>query len=399
MIKEIRKQYNDYFSEDLYRHLKASIEKDFPNAIDFRLAETPVFISKDLKDKMLTACEDIIDVVLRSDFKSLTNRSIPHLYNIPEDNHFPEMLVFDFGICENSNGELVPQLVEMQGFPSLFAYQLKLDELFRNSTPIPKNFSSFLNGYDPNSCRQLLTEMIVGNYDPEEVILLELFPEQQKTRIDFKYTEALLAIQTVCLTELIAEGSHIFYFKNGKKIQVKRIFNRVIFDELKKQSAPLNIDLSHTYNVEWIPHPNWYYRISKFTLPFINSPYVPTTYFLNEIKMPIPLASFVLKPLFSYAGKGVNINVTQKDLDAIPDPENWILQKKISYAPIINTPDENAITELRLFYFWKKEWSRPLAVHNLARISKGPMIGTRFQSDKKWVGGTIAFFENDPPII
>jgi len=224
--------------------------------------------------------------------------------------------------------------------------------------------------------------------------LLEIFPEKQKTRIDFYCTEQLLGIRTVCLTKLTAEGDKLFYDNNGTKTQVKRIYNRLIFDDLQQQEGLGHIiDLTRSYDVEWVPHPNWFYRISKFTLPFISNPYVPETFFLNELKQPVNLEEYVLKPLFSFAGMGVVIDVTQEDIDRIKDPENWILQRKVHYAPIIQTMDEPAKAEIRLFYFWKDEWTRPIAVHNLARLSKGKMIGTRYNKDKTWVGGTVAYFE------
>src|SRR5690606_9147152 len=105
------------------------------------------------------------------------------------------------------------------------------------------------------------------------------------------------------------------------------------------------------------------------------------------------LDEYVLKPLFSFAVMGVIIDVKQEDIDQIKDPENWILQKKVVYDDVIETPDGPAKAEIRIFYFWKEEWERPVAVHNLARLSKGKMIGTRYNHDKTWVGGTIAYFE------
>ena len=227
------------------------------------------------------------------------------------------------------------------------------------------------------------------------MILLEIYPDQQKTRIDFHATKQLLGIETVCLTKLKSEGKTLFYLKgNGEKQIVKRIYNRLIFDDLQQQeNLGEIIDLKNEYDVTWVPHPNWFYRISKFTLPFIDNPFVPETFFLNEVTMPVNLNEYVLKPLFSFAGMGVVIDVTQQDIDNITDPESWILQRKVNYAPIIETPDEPAKAEIRLFYFWKEEWERPIAVHNLARLSKGKMIGTRYNKDKTWVGGTIAYFE------
>ena len=180
-----------------------------------------------------------------------------------------------------------------------------------------------------------------------------------------------------------------------KKTEVKRIYNRLIFDDLSQQKHLGDIiDLTHPWEVEWISHPNWFYRISKYTLPLIHNRYVPATFYLNEIKeIPTDLENYVLKPLFSFAGMGVVIDITQEDIDKVKDPENWILQRKVKYADVIKTPDVPAKSEVRLFYFWKQGWSRPVAVHNLARLSKGKMIGTRYNKDKTWVGGSVAFFE------
>lgn len=395
MQKLLRDHFNKKFTEEKYSDYMKSIEAVSPGALDFRNAETPIFIPIEFTKKMLDACEDIIDIIVAPNFKALTERSIPEDVKVPGNEGHAQCMVFDFGICENAKGEYEPQLIEMQGFPTLFAFQAFQSEIAAAYADLPKNYSSYLNGYNKESYIQLLKDIIVGDDNIEEVILLEIFPDQQKTRIDFHATEQLLGIKTVCLTKLKADGKTLFYNKeNGEKQIVKRIYNRLIFDDLQQQENIAGvIDLKKEYDVKWIPHPNWFYRISKFTLPFIDNPYVPETFFLNEITMPVNLDEYVLKPLFSFAGMGVVIDVTQQDIDNIPDPENWILQRKVTYAPIILTPDEPAKAEIRLFYFWKDEWERPIAVHNLARLSKGKMIGTRYNKDKTWVGGTIAFFE------
>lgn len=394
MQSQMRKQFNEQYSKEKYEAYLQQVEALAPGALDFRNAETPVFVPKDFTQKMLDACEDIIDVITDSHFKELTNRSIPPALNVPGEDAHPQCLVFDFGVCQNAAGGLEPQLIEMQGFPTLFAFQAYHSELTAQYANLPPHYSPYLNGYNKESYIQLLREIFVGNHAAENVILLEIFPEKQKTRIDFYCTRQMLGINMVCLTELIAEGDKLFYMNNGVKTRVHRIYNRVIFDDLAQQQnlGPI-VDLSKPYDVEWVPHPNWFYRISKYTLPFIDNPYVPATYFLNEVKEPLPLDAYVLKPLFSFAGMGVVIDVTQADIDKITDPENWILQKKVQYAPVILTPDEPAKAEIRLFFFWKPEWKRPIAVHNLARLSKGKMIGTRYNKDKEWVGGAVAFFE------
>ncbi|MEO5942272.1 MAG: hypothetical protein ABIP30_02085 [Ferruginibacter sp.] len=394
MDKTLRKKFNESFTQEKYDAYEQKVEAIHPGALDFRNAETPVFVTKDFKNKMLAACEDIIDVIVAPNFKELTQRSIPTDLVVPGEDGHPQCLVFDFGVCQNQKGELEPQLIEMQGFPTLFAFQAFHSELTAEYAELPSNYSSYLNGYNKETYIQLLKEIILGNHAPENVILLEIYPEQQKTRIDFYATEQLLGIKTVCLTALQAEGNKLYYDLNGKKTEIKRIYNRLIFDDLQQQqNLGTIIDLTKKYDVEWVPHPNWFFRISKFTLPFIDNDYVPDTFFLNEITQPVNLEEYVLKPLFSFAGMGVVIDVTQEDIDKIKDPQNWILQKKVQYASVIPTLDENAKAEIRLFYFWKEKWKRPIAVHNLARLSKGKMIGTRYNKDKTWVGGSVAFFE------
>lgn len=397
MVPAIRKQFNESFTEAGYQQYLASLNEKFKGAIEFRVAETPVFINHVFKEKILSACESIVDFIVQPNFTELTNKAIPANVQVPNENNHTHFIAFDFGICENNSGELEPQLIEMQGFPTLFAYQIWQDNVCRKQFNIPDNYSCYLNGFTNETYTTLLNEIIVGQYSPEEVILLELFPHEQKTKIDFYFTAEYTGISVVCLTELIKEGNDLFYIKDNRKIQIKRIYNRIIFDDLQQQKKEIqekgNI-LFEELNVEWVPHPNWFYRISKYTLPFINHPYVPTTWFLNELKqVPQDLENYVLKPLFSFAGQGVVIDVTQKDIELVKDPENWILQKKVKYAAVINTPNEPAKAELRIFYFWKEGDARPIATNNLARLSKGKMIGVRYNQDKDWVGGSLAYFE------
>ncbi len=397
MVPSIRAAYNKAFTPEAYAAFLKDLDSTHPGAIEFRVAETPVFIPKSFTDKLINACENIVDIITRQDFKELTARAIPEGLAVPGENEHTDCIAFDFGICENEKGELEPQLIEMQGFPTLFAYEVLLDDVFARHFPVPEGYSSYIGGYDRTSYLQLLKEVILGGHRPEEVILLELFPHQQKTRIDFYCTEDYLQVKPVCLTELMKEGDKLFYLDNGVKTQVKRIYNRIIFDDLQQQSAEVQEKgklLFETLDVEWMPHPAWFYRISKYTLPFIDNPYVPPTVFLHELKeIPADLENYVLKPLFSFAGQGVVIDVRPEDITAIKDPENWVLQRKVKYADVIETPDGPAKAEIRIFYFWKKGEARPVPANNLARLSKGKMIGVRYNKDKEWVGGSFCLFE------
>lgn len=395
MVPYIREQFNSHFTQERYRQYLDELNSFHPGDIEFRVAETPVFVDKEFTRKVLDACESIVDVIVRPDFKEMTAGAIPEDIRMPGENDYTDFIAFDFGICTDEAGNYVPQLIEMQGFPTLFAYQVLHTEITRKHFPPPEGYSSYLNGYDRDSYIKLLKSILLGKHQAEQVILLEVYPDIQKTRIDFRCTKDYTGIETVCITELRADGNKLYYERNGNRIDVKRIYNRVIFDDLDKQELPEGtIDLRKGWEVEWCPHPHWFYRISKYTLPFIDSPYVPKTFFLDQVNpVPADLEDYVLKPLFSFAGQGVIIDVTPEDIAQITDPHNWILQKKVHYAEAIKTPDVPAKAEIRVFYFWPEGAARPLAVQNLARLSKGKMIGVRYNADKEWVGGSLVFFE------
>ncbi|MBX3257229.1 MAG: hypothetical protein KF862_24055 [Chitinophagaceae bacterium] len=395
MVPHLRKAFNQEFTQNKYQSLLQELHAYHPGAIEFRIAETPVFVDAAFTKKMLDACESIIDVIADPSFKQMTERAIPANEYVQGENDHSHMIAFDFGVCINEKNELEPQLIEMQGFPTLFGFQVYYPDVIRKHFDIPENYSHYLNGYTKDSYLAMLKKLLLNGHNVEHVILLEIKPHEQKTRIDFYCTEEYTGIQPVCITELIAEGKKLFYMKAGKKTPIHRIYNRVIFDDLKAQADKLGniIDITQNWEVEWVPHPNWFYRISKFTLPFIDHPYVPATYFLNELKeKPADIENYVLKPLFSFAGQGVVIDVRPEDLADIKDPENWILQRKVKYADVIETPDMPAKAEIRMMYVWPDGDARPHAAINLARLSKGKMIGVRYNKDKEWVGGSVCFF-------
>jgi hypothetical protein len=397
MIPYIRKDFNAAFTDEKYQAYLKDMHAAYPGAIEFRIAETPVFVPKYFTRKMTEACDTIIDFITDSRFMDLTTRAIPAEYYVPFENDHPHFIAFDFAVTQNATGEHEPQLIEMQGFPTIFAYQVMQADITRKHFNIPEGFDCYPGAYNRDAYLKLFKEILLADSDPEHVILLEVLPHHQKTRIDFYCTEDFTGVRTVCLSELLTEGRKVYYMRDGKKTKVERIYNRVIFDDLQQQSQELREKgkaLSQDLEVEWVSHPNWFYRISKFTMPFISHPFVPATYFLNEVQqLPSNLSEYVLKPLFSFAGQGVIIDITAEDIEKIPDPENWILQKKVNYAGAIATPEDPAKAEIRLFYFWKDGDKRPVFTNNLARLSKGKMIGVRYNQDKTWVGGSLCFFE------
>jgi len=399
MIPHIRQAYNQDFTEAKYQEFLHFLNTRFQYEIEFRIAETPVFIPKQLKSRIFEACDQIIAEICKPDFKQKTDRAIPTGKNVPgEDNH-TQFLAIDFAICHDQNGELTPQLIEFQGFPSLFAFQDLISKAYRSFFTIPENFEYLFSGLTSAEYLSLLNRVITNGHKPEQVILMDIEPEKQKTRIDFYCVAEFFGVPSVCISKVKKKARKLYYEKDGREIEIKRIYNRVIFDELdNRPDLSLDFRMTDEVEVEWAGHPNWFFRISKFAMPLVKSEYVPETRYLSDYqgKFPTDLENYVLKPLFSFAGTGVIYDVTLADIEAIRDPENYILQKKIFYAPAITAPDGDQIkTEIRMLYLWPNGAEKPIACTNLIRFSKGVMMGVKFNKNKTWVGGSTAFFEAD----
>ncbi|MCH7773707.1 MAG: hypothetical protein IH784_04780 [Bacteroidetes bacterium] len=389
MIPELRKKFNSEFTVHKYDTFLNELNSSFQYPADFRVAETPIFLPTDLKDELINACSDILKQIQNDEFKKRSENAIPKDLVVPNESAHPEFLQIDFAICENPDGSFLPKLIELQGFPTVYGYQFFLAQLIKKHFNIEDGFTPFFSSLDEQGYVSELRNVIVGESDPENVILLEIQPEKQKTKIDFSATENLLGITTVCISDVFQEGRKLFYKNNGKTIPIERIYNRVIFDDLKRNDIAFSFNFKDELDVKWISHPNWFFKISKYSLPLLKGMYVPECYFLNELSgFSDDLSNYVLKPLFSFAGHGVEVDLNKNILDAIEDPENYILQKKIEYAPVIKTPDENSKVEIRMMFLWDE---KPLLVNNLVRMSKGKMMGVDFNKNKTWVGSTLAF--------
>jgi len=398
MISNYRKAYNQNFSEEKYNSFLDDIAKRFAHKPKFKIAETPVFIPKGLKRKLKQACKEIMQVIDKDNFKSLTDAAF---FNdemiVPNENDKPKFIQLDFGVCEDDNGDIVPKLIELQGFPSLYCFQEFLGGMYRKhfGEAIPDHLSQHITGITPEEYLEKLRREIVGNTDPKQVVLLEIEPENQATAIDFYATEAALGIKVLCITKLIKRGKELFY-KNeeGNLVKVLRIYNRIIFDELY-QFKHLKTEFKFTdeVDVKWIGHPNWFFRVSKFTMPLLKGEFVPKSFYLDKLEnIPEDLDNYVLKPLYSFAGAGVQIHVTKEMIDAIENKSNFLLQEKVTYAPVIDTMDVPAKCEIRMMMMHNSATDKFEIVSNLIRLSKGEMVGVKYNRDKTWVGGSTGFF-------
>lgn len=399
MIPEIRRQYNSQFTQEKYQNLLNSVNTGFGKASTFRIAETPIFIPNDLKAQLIDACDQLSNYLLTDDFKLNSAKSLSKLgFEVPNENNHTTFIQYDFGITIDKNGNIIPKLIEMQGFPSLYCFQSLLNDSYRENFDIPSSFTPFLSGLNKQTYIEHLKKIIVGKHKPENVILLEIEPDKQNTAIDFYGCSQLLGIKVLDLNDLKKEGRDLYYLEGGKKIAVHRIYNRVIFDELEQRTdITSEFDFRDDIDVEWAGHPNWFFKISKYTMPYIkDNPYIPDTRFLNTItSIPDDLENYVLKPLFSFSGAGVKFHVKKEDIDAVKDPENWILQEKVNYFPAIQTPDPNDPVkfEIRMMHTWAEDDKSPMLVNNLIRLSKGEMVGVKYNKDKEWIGASLGLFE------
>ena len=399
MIKSARKGYNENFTEKKYDDFLKEIEETYQYKPKFRIAETPVFIDKNLKDQLVEACESIIKVIEDPNFKNITEGAfLDPTHKIPNENEVPKFLQFDFGICQDENGEIIPKLIELQGFPSLYGFQIFLNRMYRKhfGEAIPENVSQHIHGISIEEYTEMLRTEIVGDTHPKQVVLLEIDPHHQTTAVDFYVTQDLLGIEIVSVSDIIKKGRSLYYLNDKQEeVKIKKIFNRVIFDELVQQNdLELSFSFQDDLDIEWIGHPNWFFRISKYLLPILKGKYVPNAFFLDKIEeLPKDLENYVLKPMFSFAGTGVYIHVTPEIIGSIKDKNNYILQEKVSYAPLIETKDDKAKFEVRMIMIHNSKTDKIEIASNLVRLSKGEMVGVRFNKDRTWVGGSTAYFE------
>ncbi len=395
MDRDLRRAYNAAFTEERYRRLTASLDEYAGFEVAFRVCETPLFLTAELMREAERAAEATLAEVMAPEYLAVAERAVPSECAVPggASSPFPHFLCIDFALAVGESGELgdvTPRLIELQGFPSLFGFQWLLGRAYREAFDLDPGLTPYFHGIDEGEYSARLTRQLVGTGDPEETVLLEIEPQKQKTRIDFEATTRLTGVEAIGVDQVIPRGDRLYRRDAaGREIPIRRIYNRVIFDEADRKGLDLDAIFRRPYDVEWVGHPDWFYKISKFSLPFVKNQWSPPCWLVSELpEIPHDLDRYVLKPLRSFAGLGVELDVTAERLRSLANPADYILQKKVEYAPIIETPDGLARAELRMMYLWEDEG--PRLVTNLVRMTKGKMVGVDFNKDKTWIGASIA---------
>jgi hypothetical protein len=391
MIPSYRQDFNARFTPEKYEQLRREMASRCGMEVPFALCETPCFFPDELVVRMSEDGKALIrQLVENPEYRTRSDASIPPKFRVPNESPHPMFIQVDFGLVRDAAGELQPKLVELQAFPSLYAYQPVLAQAYIDVFGLDPKLRYYLNGLDSASYRRLLRDAIVAGHDPANVILMEVHPEEQKTRPDFLMTEKLLGIRTVCITRIRKQGRRLFYEEAGKQVPIERIYNRAIVDELERKGIDLPFDFRDDLDVEWAGHPNWYFRMSKYSIPYLKHPSVPRTWFLDQLpEVPADLDNFVLKPLYSFAGLGVVIAPSRADIDAIPQAKRseYILQERLNFAPVVETPYGTTKAELRIMYVWLREL---VPVMTIVRMGRGLMMGVDHNKNMAWVGSSAA---------
>ena len=403
MIPSLRKRFNERFTSDKYQAFLRRIDEVSGTHVEFRLSETPCFFPKELLDRMARDGKELIrQLVDNPTYIAKSDEAVPAEFKVPNEPAHPMFVQVDFGLVRDAGGELRPKLVELQAFPSLYAYQGPLAEAYLDVYGLREMASSalgrqsslnyFLSGLTGDSYRELLRRAIVGSHDPENVILMEIDPLHQKTLPDFLLTEKMLGVRAVDISGIKKEGSRLYYESDGRRVPIRRIYNRAIVDELERKNVKLNFDWRDDLDVEWAGHPNWYFRISKFSIPYLKHESVPKTWFLDQMTaIPADLENYALKPLYSFAGLGVVIAPKKEDIAAIPAEKRpyYILQERMHFEPVIETPFGITKAEVRVMYVWLEELTPVLTI---IRTGRGLQMGVDHNKNMEWVGASAGFY-------
>ncbi|MFA7615435.1 MAG: hypothetical protein WCY16_02510 [Weeksellaceae bacterium] len=392
MIPKYRKEFNRLFTAEKYQRIQQLVRESCGADCGFRLSESPVFLTSDFKNKLISACNSIVEQIKSMSPEELS-KAIPKNHIVPNDTKKPHFLAIDFGICKDENGGISPKLIELQGFPSLYGFKKLYEQMLIDTYPF---LDEVRHTISMDEYFEKLKNIILADEKPENVILMEIHPEKQKTYVDFRATQKMLGVPIVDLADVKKSGRELYYKDGNKKIPIRRIYNRVIFDELDRiPDLKTNFDFRDDLDMEWVTHPNWFFKISKYILPKLKHEFVPKSYFLNEFPGAENMSEYVLKPVFSFAGSGIDLNPTKQKIDQISDPENFIMQRKVSYEPLFEDNRGGfSKAEIRMLFLWNPEAENPEWVINLVRMTKAAMVNVDFnRKDAIWIGSSMAFFD------
>jgi len=429
VIPALRRDFNARFRPETFRTMLHSLDAVARTHIAFPVAETPCFFPSSMLDEMARIGIDLtLQLVNNPAYLARSLAAIPEPWRAADQNSHPHFLTADFGLVREDSGRLAPRLVEMQAFPSVFAFQWAASEAYRSAFSLDPSLRYLLGGLDQAQFWKLLARTIVAGHDPQTVVLIDVDPAHQKTLPDFHITADHLGIRIVDIAALEtldpapdspSQLPRLGYRAKGRLIPIRRIYNRAIVDELVRRQIPLQFGYRQPFDVEWAGHPNWYFHVSKFSIPFLDHPAVPPAVFLDDWfrssaggsksacgpkesargpkndardRLPSSRDRLILKPLYSFAGQGILFAPTDDQLAAIPPAQrhHYLLQERVTFEPVIDTPFGPTQAEIRILYVWPDQGNLTPLI-SLVRLGRGQMMGVDHNRGQSWVGASAAF--------
>lgn len=398
MFSSQRSAFNAVYSDALYSEYRARLEER-AGPITFPLAETPLFLSHELRDALAREARAIVAQLSTPENLAKGMTAIPAQYAAPGMDALPSTLQVDFALVEGKDGKLEGRLVELQAFPSLYAIETLMARAWADTLSphagLGGEWTCFMELGDAAAV-ELMRRTILGDASPEETVLVDIDPQSQKTLPDFVATKELFDVDTVCVTNIKKEGNKLFRQKDGKLVPIKRFYNRLVFDELERKNVQVPFSWNDDLDLTWCSHPNWYWVWSKFSLPLLDHPWMPRARYLSDVDPAgEDLSNLVLKPLFSFSGGGVLLDVTREAIEAIPRERRhlFLVQERFHYAEAIQAPDGAGVkAEVRVMLLRPPNATELVPLICLVRLSRGKMLGVDFNQGLKWVGGTVGMW-------
>jgi len=322
----------------------------------FKATSSEVFLfPKELKSELIEAATGITNQLFSSRVLTLAESNITDNSNILDFRSYknlPEPYFMTIDLAYAPGGGTNFKLIEAQAFLSIshmfFEHYSKLLDLNRD---VFLNFEAY----------QHFLRKIQNNHS----ILLEDCPWEQKTAIDFHLLQKQASIEVLNFRGIL--GSHA--------LKEKLIYNRLIFADLTAQEfANAKISLSGLPNARWLHHPDWYYFVSKSSLPYITSPWAAQSFLVADKPLNFEPKSnaWVLKPLFDYGCSGVNLNPSRTDIENVDAPKEWLLQQKIELKHL---PGTELFGEIRVVLFNTDNGWEPVMF--FGRINDKPFLGSQ----------------------
>jgi hypothetical protein len=400
VLPSLRQAFNREWRPERYQALLEECARRSRAKLEFRISETPCFFPQSLMQRIVNTGAELTRQLLgNAAFLKASEDAVPERFRVPHCPEHPHFMTADFGLVREQDGTLAPRLVELQAFPSIFGFQSVLAASYASNFALPSELKGLLDGLDNDGYWARLRQVIVANHASENVVLLEIEPERQKTLPDFHVHEDRLGIRTVDIAKLKKQGRRLFYLEGSREVAIERIYNRAIVDELEQKGVTLPFDYRDDLDVEWAGHPNWYFRISKFAIPWLKHCSVPPAVFLDDYDagegrgaLGEDREQWVFKPLYSFAGKGVQFGPSDAELATIPREQrhNFLLQQRVHFEPVIDTPHGLTQAEIRIMYCWPDGGALEPMV-SLIRMGRGKMMGVDHNRNQEWVGASAGF--------